>query len=117
MNPTASTSLDSPSPALSRANTSGIRRDELRPLDIELLPASDDPLDRDIRMLIRSRDVYALSETRAAEILGRVADAVAQWPEVAAETGIAAAEIASMASAFSETQLMHAREHVAAHTD
>lgn len=81
------------------------------------ISASDDPLDRDIRMLIRSRDVYALSETRAAEILGRVADAVAQWPEVAAETGIAAAEIASMASAFSETQLMHAREHVAAHTD
>jgi len=79
------------------------------------ISASDDPFNRDIRMLVGSRDVYAVSASRAAEIVGRVADAVAQWREVAAEAGIATGEIESMAAAFSEAQLEHAREYVAAH--
>jgi acetyl-CoA carboxylase carboxyl transferase subunit beta len=45
MSPTSSTSLGSSARAVSSADTSGVGREELRPLGIELPPASDDPLD------------------------------------------------------------------------
>jgi acyl-CoA carboxylase subunit beta len=44
MSPTTSPSIDSPARSVDGVGTSGIGRDELRPLDIELPPSIDDPL-------------------------------------------------------------------------
>lgn len=76
---------------------------------------NDDPFDRDVRLLIESRDVYGLSDARAAEVLARVAGAVEQWRHVAMEKGIAPLEIDSMASAFSTRQRDHALEFARKH--
>ncbi|WP_374178912.1 type II toxin-antitoxin system HipA family toxin [Leifsonia sp. WHRI 6310E] len=73
----------------------------------------DDPVERDIRLLIETSDVYHLNAMAAAEALVPVLRAVSTWRETAARNGIGAAEIESMASAFDETQFAHAAAFVA----
>lgn len=75
----------------------------------------DDPYDRDVRVLTEGRDAYGLTETQAAEVIARVVGAVQQWRDVAKQLSITEAEIAGMESAFSRTQLEHAKEFSRAH--
>ncbi|WP_085369658.1 type II toxin-antitoxin system HipA family toxin [Leifsonia sp. NCR5] len=75
----------------------------------------DDPTNRDIRLLIETREVYGLTAVAAAEALAGVVSAVGAWGATAAGNGISAAEIERMASAFDETQREYAAEFMAKH--
>lgn len=67
---------------------------------------SDDPSNRDVRLLIEGRDAYRLTKHDAAEVLDRVTSAVGTWREIAQKHNISTAEIEHMTSAFTETQIV-----------
>ncbi|TXK18434.1 type II toxin-antitoxin system HipA family toxin [Homoserinibacter sp. GY 40078] len=69
----------------------------------------DDPRDRDLRVLLKIADSFQLSQDAAYAVLHRVADAVAGWPRVADDLGIAQAQRDAMADAFDVAQLDYVR--------
>lgn len=76
------------------------------------LSANYDPANRDIRLLLAGREIYALTEQEAKRALAPVLASVEQWTEVAKHYGISEAEISHMAPAFDQTQREHLRNYL-----
>ena len=71
------------------------------------------PGERDIRDLLESSQHYRLRPAEAARIAADVAAVVDDWASVAAQIGLASAEISAMADAFDASQRGYARDAVA----
>lgn len=74
---------------------------------------TDDPRQRDLRNLVRTADVYALSKLDTARALEQVLTAVLTWESHAQAVGISAGEIREMSSAFSREQQEFAHAAIA----
>jgi serine/threonine-protein kinase HipA len=76
------------------------------------ISGKDDPRDRDIRNLVDTASVYALSKPEASQALAEVLTATKKWADLAREARIGEGEISGMAGAFSTAQQAHAQQEI-----